>query len=698
MRNVNDVIEYVFLDVAIVIVVARVMGQLFRRFGQPAVVGEIIAGLMLGPTLLGALPGHLDTVIFPKDVRPYLVVLANLGLVLFMFIVGMEVNLGLVRGRGRIASTISLASVAVPFGIGMLLATVLYARHGTVAGHHVSFSSFALFLGVAMSITALPVLARMLADRGLDRTPIGVLSLACAVIDDVLAWTMLAVVVAVTVGGSMAGVARILLLTVGFGFAMALIVRPLLQRMVGFYARVGRLTPEMLVVVLAGTLLSAYVTEKIGIHFIFGAFLFGLMMPRQGAAQLTRDILSQLEQVSMLLLLPVFFVVTGLSVDVGAIGAAGIWQLALILLVAVGGKFTGAVVAARAQHVPRRQANALGVLMNTRGLTELVILQVGVQLGVIDGQMFTMLVIMAILTTVMTGPLLHVFYPERILQRDIEEAERAALGTLDDYTVLVVPGSRAGDAALLDLGCDLLGREAPARVVMAQILHRAPRLEVAGGLGVELAELAGASDGLRSLARAAEARGVTCTVQTRFGDHPAVDIADLATRTGASLVLVYEDWAGAPGAADSTSIEWPAEMTASVVTVAADFAGVAPGPVAAVIGTNADSRAVLRVAAVASLGRDADLHIVGGETRAARRAGSAAADALSRAGFPNATASPDAAIPAGTTLVVLSADAADLPRPSIVADGSACVTIRAHAGSHDADSDLEEIAARFSGR
>jgi Kef-type K+ transport system membrane component KefB len=462
MRNINDTIAFVFLDVAVVIVVARAVGKLFVKIGQPAVVGEIVAGILLGPTLLGAFPGHLDTELFPVDIRPYLTVLANLGLILFMFIVGIEVDLTLVRGRERIASTVSLSAVALPFGLGVLLATVLYKHHDFVGSSKVGFTAFALFVGVAMSITAFPVLARILTDRGMQRTPVGVLALACAAVDDVLAWILLAVVVAVTVGGDFTGVAEILLKTVIFGLVMFLVVRPLLKLMVPRYERAGRLTSDMLAIILVGILLSSYATEEVGIHFIFGAFVFGVIMPRQAAAALINEILERLEQVSILLLLPMFFVITGLGVDVGSLGSRGAGELVLVLIVAIAGKFTGALVAARVQRVPKRHATALAILMNTRGLTELVILQVGVQLKVLDKAMFTMLVIMAVVTTMMTAPLLRLFYPPRLLRRDIEEAEQASLGIHDAYTVLVVTDGRGGDDDLVRFAADLIGQSAPA--------------------------------------------------------------------------------------------------------------------------------------------------------------------------------------------------------------------------------------------
>ena len=448
---------------AIVVVAARLMGRLFRRLGQPAVIGEIVAGIALGPTLLGAFPGDLDQLLFPAEVRPFLAVIAQLGLALFMFIVGMEVDLSLIRGRRRAAGAVAAGSVVLPFALGVGVAVVLYPFHA----ESVAPLPFVLFMGVAMSITALPVLARILTERGMQRTPTGVLALACAAIDDVIGWTLLAVVVAVAAGGSAGGALVIMGWTLLFALVMFFGVRPLLGRLVAWHARAGRLTPDILAIVLAGLLASAWITEIIGVHAIFGAFLFGAIMPRRDAAALTREILERLEQVSLLLLLPVFFVVAGLQVDVGALGLGGIWQLALILVAAIAGKFLGASVAARTQGLPRRQSTALGVLMNTRGLTEIVILQVGLQLGVLSPAMFTLMVIMALVTTAMTGPLMKVVYPDRVLARELAAAERAELGEVEAYTVLAVVDDPADGRRVAELARDLTGREHPRRPVPA---------------------------------------------------------------------------------------------------------------------------------------------------------------------------------------------------------------------------------------
>ncbi|GAA3163534.1 hypothetical protein GCM10010531_14400 [Blastococcus jejuensis] len=684
-HDIAEITAYVFIDLAVIMVVARLMGRLARKVGQPAVVGEIIAGILLGPTLLGALPGDLDTILFPADVRPFLNVLAQLGLVLFMFLIGLEVDLSFIRGRERIAVSVSVASIVLPFTLGFLLATLIHARHDVVEGQEVKFLSFALFLGVAMSITAFPVLARILAERNMHRIPTGVLSLACAAVDDVIAWALLAVVVAVVVGGDFTGVLAIIGYSIIFALVMFLVIRPLLKYLVTYHKRFGQLTPEMMALVLIGILASAWVTEEIGIHFIFGAFVFGVIMPRQDAAKLTHEITDRLEQVSVLLLLPVFFVVTGLGVDIGAIDLTGLGELGLILLVAIAGKFLGAFAAARSQRVPRRQATALGVLMNTRGLTELVILNIGVQRGVLDGEMFTLLVIMAVVTTVMTSPLLQLVYPPRVLERDIAAAERAAMGLEEAYTVVVVVDDPERDAAMVHLACDLVGRESPAQIVLARVVRRTlPKPEVASGLGADLALMAAAGDELRQLARIVGERGLRASVASRFSDAPWADVSEIAASADADVVLVRAGWA-TTGDGDGTP--WPATLHGTVVVVSGDLGehGLAPsGPVAVVQDTGPDGRTALRMAAQAAMGRSVPLQLQAGEGWRAGRRAAGIADSLRRVGVD--VAPEDSDTPAGLLFAP----------PGEVTGGTGpdlTPVLTVHAGPADRDRDMDETLA-----
>ncbi|MET9520004.1 cation:proton antiporter [Streptomyces sp. NPDC002994] len=392
-------------DIALVLVAGAAVGRLAQKLRQPAVVGEITAGILLGPSVLGLLPGDLTQRIFPADVRPLLSAVSQVGLILFMFVVGWEFEKRLIRTHAGLAVGVSLSSIAVAFGLGLALAPFLYPEHATVAGQEISFAAFATFLGTAMSVTAFPVLARILSENKLLETRVGSLALASAAIDDLLAWCLLAYVSAlVTADGDYSDLARIGLLSVVYVVVMLVVVRPLVSRLVWRWAASERWS-ALLAVLCAGALTSAWLTTWIGIHAIFGAFLFGFIMPREPAMVLAQHLRKPMDNVSVVLL-PVFFIVTGLGVDLGSLTGGDYIALAAIVFVACAGKLIGAIVPAKLAGFSWREAKDLGLLMNTRGLTELIILNAAVSLGVLDGRMFTMLVIMALLTTAMAGPLL----------------------------------------------------------------------------------------------------------------------------------------------------------------------------------------------------------------------------------------------------------------------------------------------------
>ncbi len=537
-RAPDEIAAIVFLDIAVIVVVARLMGLLFRRLHQPAVIAEILAGLALGPSLLGLLPGNPTEALFPRDVRPFLGVIAGLGLIIFMFIVGLELDVGLIRGKGRTAATISLVSVALPFALGGALALWLHRSHAVVdGGERVKLLPFALFIGAAMSVTAFPVLARILSERGMHRTETGVLALACAAIDDILAWTMLAVVLAVVRSSGALDLVTMLVEALTFIGLMFWLVRPRLRGLVERRKTAGRLTPNIFAVVLVGVLVSSYITDRIGIHAIFGAFLFGAIMPREGAAHLSAEILERIEQVTVLLLLPVFFIATGLNVDIGGLGATGLLELGAVLVVACTGKFLGAAAAARACGVRARRAAAVGVLMNTRGLTELVILNVGLAAGVLDRRLFTVMVLMAIITTVITEPLLRLIYPERMVARDIASAERAALGLSAGYRVMAAVDGPESEH-IVDAGVALLGEESSSQLLISRFDPPVRPVEVGAGLTFELAAVAASFEALQDLARRAADQGATAVVSSRFSDDLPRDILAQALSAEADVLVL----------------------------------------------------------------------------------------------------------------------------------------------------------------
>ncbi len=636
-------IGLLLLDLAGIIVLARLFGALAKRLGQPPVIGEILAGILLGPTLIvltfgggdagRAAYARFSSAFFPPDVKLGLTALAAVGLVLFMFIVGYELDQSLVRGRERVAASVSVGSILVPFTLGAGLAVWLAGRHPTIGGT----LPFALFLGAAMSVTAFPVLARILTDRGMHRTRVGGLALAAAAVDDVLAWSLLAVVV--TVAGGAAGGGHDqwhLFFSLPYVLVMFVVVRPLLRRLVDLHAKAGRLTPGILAVVLVGLLLSCYATEWLGVHYIFGAFLFGVAMPREGAEALRVEILERLEQVSVLLLLPVFFVVSGLRVDLSGLGASGLVELALILAVAIVGKFVGAWVGARLQRVRSREAAVLATLMNTRGLTEIVILTVGLEIGVLDSELFSLMVVMALVTTAMAGPLLHLVYPRRHIERDIAEAERAALGITEAYRVVVVVGDPSAQASRVDLGLDLVGERRPAELVVSHLVpYRTPGLEVGTGLSGELLEMTRTMGELETLAARARSRDVDAPVLSRFSHDVARDLpVQVAAAEPAVLVV----------AADQAGYDTLREQTAGRMVTLYGEPPEAPAAVALCWSGGADGAATLHVAAQIAAGRGIDL-VVDDGARPGRRA-NAAVEEIRRHGVQarTGTAPPDALV------------------------------------------------------
>jgi Kef-type K+ transport system membrane component KefB len=402
------------LQLVVIVVAARICGALAARLGQPPVIGEIAAGIFLGPSLLGWLAPGATAFLFPPVSVPTLALL-------FMFVVGIELDPALLRGKAHAAVAVSHVSIVFPFLLGVTLAIGLYEPY---APKNVPFPSFALFLGIAMSITAFPVLARMIEERGLSGTPMGTTAITCAAVDDVTAWSLLAFVVAFTTsGGAFETLSMTLLLSVVFVLAMIYLVRPLLTRL---------LDPEgpnsssrgRMAVVIAVMLGSALATELIGIHALFGAFLAGVIMPSSGGFR--RLLRERFETVSAVFLLPLFFAFTGLRTQIGLLDRLNPWLVCiLIIFVATLGKLGGTVAAARLTGQSWRDSVTLGALMNTRGLMELVALNVGYELGILSPEIFAMMVLMALVTTAMTGPILTL--TERV-GSSVEEKEALVVG------------------------------------------------------------------------------------------------------------------------------------------------------------------------------------------------------------------------------------------------------------------------------
>jgi Kef-type K+ transport system membrane component KefB len=408
-------------QVATILIVARLIGWLFRRFHQPRVVGEMVAGILLGPTLLGwAAPG-VSAALFPPASMGYLNALSQMGLLLFMFLVGLELDLEQLRKLGRVATTTSLTSIITPFILGFLLAIYLYPR---LSDHGVSFTGFALFMSIAMSITAFPVLARILTERDLLRSKVGSVAITCAAANDVMAWVILAGIIVLIRSSSLPLPLWVMLAGLGvFILLMLIVVRRALQKLVTFYERQGGFTHDILAVVLLLVMASGWMTEFLGIHALFGAFLAGAIMPRHH--ELSRELLQRCEALIVTLLLPLYFAFTGLRSSFFLISGARMWvYCAMIIALAIIGKLLGSLIAARINGMSWREATAVGVLMNTRGLVELVILNIGLDLGILSPALFSIMVLMALVTTFMTSPLISWIYPESY-QLKLQGAESA---------------------------------------------------------------------------------------------------------------------------------------------------------------------------------------------------------------------------------------------------------------------------------
>ena len=422
IENVSHPLARLLVQLLVIVGTARVCARLVRPLGQTPVIGEIAAGIIIGPSLLGAVAPAVSATLFPADSLAVLQMLSQIGVLLFMFVIGVELDASHIRGRTRTAIAVSHFSIAVPFVLGVLLALLLYRGYAPIG---VPFHAFALFLGVAMSITAFPVLARILEERQLTATPLGTTALTCAAVGDVTAWTLLAFVSAVTTSGSAATMLlTMVVLSAAFILLAVFVVRPSLVRLLDSTRRADALSKEHIALVLGVLLLSALATEVIGIHALFGAFLAGVVMPAD--ATFRRLLRERLETISSVLLMPLFFAFTGLRTQIGLLSDPSDWIACLaIIVVATVGKMGGTIGAARLTGLAWYESVALGALMNTRGLMELIALNVGYDLGILTPKVFTMMVLMALVTTAMTGPLLSLV-ERRVLPPSGGRSQRTA--------------------------------------------------------------------------------------------------------------------------------------------------------------------------------------------------------------------------------------------------------------------------------
>lgn len=469
-HNITHPLAILLLQIITIISVARFFGFICKKIGQPTVIGEILAGIFLGPSFVGYYFPEFSHFLFPEQSLGNLQFLSQIGLILFMFVIGMELDLKVLKNKAHESLVISHASIIIPFAMGMGLAYFIYTNF---APDNVNFISFSLFLGIAMSITAFPVLARIVQERGLSKTKIGSIVITCAAADDITAWCLLAAVIAIVKAGTFVSAIYTIILAVGYVLAMLLLVRPFQKKLGDIYSNKESLSKPIVAVFFVTLLVSSYATEVIGIHALFGAFLAGVIMP--STMSFRNIFIEKVEDVSLVLLLPLFFVFTGLRTQIGLLNDPYLWKVcAVIILVAVAGKFLGSALSAKFVGQNWRDSLIIGALMNTRGLMELVVLNIGYDLGVLTPEVFAMMVIMALVTTIMTGPALDVinkFIPEKHKPESPLEVQEER-----KYRILIPFGNSQNGAKMLRLGHSFIKKSVSNASITA--MHLAPSNEI----------------------------------------------------------------------------------------------------------------------------------------------------------------------------------------------------------------------------
>jgi Kef-type K+ transport system membrane component KefB len=463
-HNLQDPLAILLAQIVTIIIVARFFGWIFKKIGQPTVIGEIIAGIVLGPSLLGMYFPEFSSALFPAASLGNLKFLSQIGLILFMFVIGMELDLKVLKNKANEAVVISHASIVIPFTLGIGLAYFVYNRF---APEGIKFLSFSLFMGIAMSITAFPVLARIVQERGLNKTKLGAIAITCAAADDITAWSLLAVVIAIVKADNFVSSLYIIGLAALYVLAMLFIVKPFLKRIGDLYGSKDTLVKPVVAIFFLTLIISSYATEVIGIHALFGAFMTGAIMP--DVPKFRTIFIEKVEDVSLILLLPLFFVFTGLKTEIGLINDPYLWKVTgFIILVAVVGKFLGSALAAKFVGQSWSDSLTIGALMNTRGLMELIVLNIGLELKVLTPEVFTMMVIMALVTTFMTGPALDFI---NFIFKNKETVVPEIVVNENKYKVLISFGNNEKGKSLLRLANSLTKKQKKSASITAMHLY-----------------------------------------------------------------------------------------------------------------------------------------------------------------------------------------------------------------------------------
>jgi len=466
MNNVAEPASMLLLQIISILIVSRIFGYIFAKIGQPTVIGEILAGIVLGPSLLGYFYPDAFHFLFAAKSLGNLYILSQIGLILFMFTIGMDLNMGKLKEKMGVTYVVSHASILIPYFFGMLLAYYFYEEF---AASRTDFISFALFIGISMSITAFPVLARIVQEKGLTKTHLGAMAIASAAINDVTAWCILAAAIAIAKTGSFISSLYTIGFTVLYVVVMLFVVRPFLKRIGDIYSNSEVLNKSIIAFLLLILILSSFITQVIGIHALFGAFLAGVIMPQ--LPNFRRLVIEKIEDVSVTLLLPLFFVFTGLRTEIGLLNTPHLWLICgIFILVAVSGKFMGGAFSARILGETWKDSLSLGILMNTRGLMELIVLNIGYEMGILPPAIFVMLVIMALVTTFMTTPALSIInriFPEKDIEKEYILHQSQGV-----FKALIALGNPESGKALLNVAKTLL--EGTKNSLAVSVLHITP--------------------------------------------------------------------------------------------------------------------------------------------------------------------------------------------------------------------------------
>ncbi len=523
--NMRHPLAVLLMQIVAIVAVARLFSYLFARLGQPTVIGEIVAGIVLGPSVVGYWCPGVFEFLFPAGSLLNLQFMSQIGLVLFMFVIGMELDLKVLGGRATTALVISHTSIIVLYALGIALAYWLYLDF---APPTVAFRSFGLFMGIAMSITAFPVLARIIQERGLTRTHVGTTALATAASDDVTAWCVLAAVIAIVKAGDFHSAFYTIAAAVVYVAFMVWVLRPFLRRVGDIHADRPSIGKPVLAMMFMVMLASAWTTEIIGIHPLFGAFLAGVIMPPN--LSFRRILVSKLEDVSLVLLLPLFFVFTGLRTRIGLLNDEDLWwTCALVIGVAVVGKFGAASIAARITGNSWKDSLTIGALMNTRGLMELVVLNIGYDLGVLNAELFAIMVLMALFSTFMTGPALDLI--DRLFRRAASTEPAAPVAAVAGWRVLLSFGQPESGRRSLRLLNQLAGGEREHARITA--LHVTPSGDINP---IDSGEFE--RDGFKPLLREAERLSLPVTTEHRVSSDVPREIEQVANSGNYDLLIV----------------------------------------------------------------------------------------------------------------------------------------------------------------